>query len=447
MELYRDIILQLEEWKNRSSRKPLIMQGARQVGKTWILKHFGNKCFDNTAYFNFDANASLNDVFEHTKDPQRILEQLRLYTQEPIVAGQTLIIFDEIQECNKAINALKYFCEDAPQYHIVAAGSLLGVALSQGDSFPVGKVEFCEMTPLTLREYVRSVAPDLCSQIDNMAFGDHVPAIIHTRMLEYYQQYLVVGGMPAAVALFADNKGMEAVEREQSFIINSYTRDFSKHAKPSDVPRIIGVWESIPNQLARENRKFIFRTIRTGARARDYENALAWLHSAALIRRVMCCTKPLLPIKAYDDTTAFKVYLNDCGLLRSLAALPPEAIIDNSQNYREFKGAMAENFVLQSLSSQYIPEPRYWVSEGKAEVDFLVQHGCHIIPIEVKAGLSTAGRSLVEYARRFAPTLMLRLSLNPWSRKGELINCPIYLAPWLKGIIDQQLSLATDRQA
>lgn len=430
MELYRNIIEDLKVWKEKPDRKPLILKGARQTGKTWILEHFGRAEFEYTASFNFDKDESLNEIFETTKDPERIIAQLKLHADSPILPHRTLLIFDEIQECNKALNALKYFCEDAPEYAVVAAGSLLGVALSKGDSFPVGKVEFMDLYPLTFKEFLKANDEKIHQFVEELSALEPLPQIIANRMTEFYRQYLVIGGMPAVVKAFIENKGMEEVKRVQRFILDAYALDFSKHAENKDIPRITSIWNSIPSQLAKENRKFIYKLVKPGARARDYEDALLWLENAGLVYRVFCSSKPFLPLKSYDDLSAFKIYLSDIGLLRELAALPPEAVLLGNSAYTEFKGAMAENYVLQSLACQLDVLPRYWTSVGKAEVDFVIQMGVNIIPVEVKADTRLGGKSLAIYDINYHPAYKVRYSLNTLKINDGLLNIPLYLADW-----------------
>lgn len=435
MELYRSIIEDLKDWKSRPDRKPLILKGARQTGKTWILEHFGHTEFEYVASFNFDKDESLNEIFENTKVPERIISQLKLHTDSPILPHKTLIIFDEIQECNKALNSLKYFCEDAPEYAVVAAGSLLGVTLSKGDSFPVGKVEFMNLYPLTFKEFLKVSDEKIYQYIEELSVVEPLPQIVSDKLTEFYRQYLVIGGMPAAVKAFMENKGMDEVKRVQRFILDAYTFDFSKHAENKDIPRIISIWNSIPSQLAKENRKFIYKMVKPGARARDYEDALLWLENAGLIYRIFCSSKPYLPLKSYDDLSAFKIYLSDIGLLRELAGLPPEAILAGNTAYTEFKGALAENYVLQSLVCQLEILPRYWRSLGKAEVDFVIQSGIEIIPIEVKSDTRLGGKSLSVYDMNYHPTYKIRYSLNNLKVDDNLINIPLYLADWTMKLI------------
>lgn len=437
MEIYRTIIEKLREWKLRSNRKPLIISGVRQTGKTWIMKHFGKEEFEATAYFNFDIDDGLQSVFANHKNPLRILEELKLYTDVEITAGKTLIIFDEIQECGEALNSLKYFCEDAPQYHIVAAGSLLGVALNKVKSFPVGKVEFLDIYPLSFKEFLIAKDAKTFNFVDNLERIEPLPEIIFNKLGEYYRQYMAVGGMPEAVSSFLSNASMDDVDKCLDYILSAYSRDFSKHVQGKDVPKILSIWDSIPSQLAKENRKFVFKLVRPGARAREYEDALLWLNSAGMIFRVFRNTKPALPLKAYDDVSAFKIYLCDVGLLRRLSSLPAEIVISQNPLYAEFKGASAENYVLQSLVQQVEPTPRYWVSEGKAEVDFLIQYKTEIIPVEVKSGGNLMGKSLAVYGQKFNPRIKLKFSLNNLAVYQNVINIPLFLADWTTKLVDK----------
>ena len=435
MKIEREIFEKLSNWKTKSDRKPLILQGARQTGKTWLMKTFGERSFEHCAYFNFDQNDELHCLFEGAKDIKRLLGKLCFYTSSPIIPEKTLIIFDEIQECNKALNCLKYFCEDAPEYAIVAAGSLLGVSLSKGDSFPVGKVEFLQIFPLSFKEFLLADAPELFYFVEQISAIEEIPLIIFNRLTESFQRYQITGGMPEAVANFLNNKGMEKVEENLHTIIHAYELDFSKHAEKKDIPKIAAIWNSIPSQLSRENRKFLYRLVKPGARAREYEDALLWLEHAGLVHRIFANTKPFIPLTAYDDLTAFKIYISDIGILRRLAKVPPEIILSGSPLYSEFKGAIAENAILQSLVTQFEVTPRYWTSEGKAEVDFLIQHNTEIIPIEVKAKHNISGKSLTVYNEKYSPKMRIRYSLNNLKKDGNLLNIPLFLADWTKKII------------
>ena len=432
MEIERDILQQLDVWKQQQGRKPLILQGARQTGKTWVMKDFGKRRFEHTAYFSFERNEELFQLFESTRDPRRLLRQLATFTPVAIEPQKTLIVFDEIQECNKAINSLKYFYEELPEYAIIAAGSLLGVSMTKGNSFPVGKVDFLQMHPLTFKEFLASDAPELSGFMDAFSELAELPLLVFNKLTESFRRYQVIGGMPEAAAAFLDNKGMEKVEDVLQNILNAYTLDFSKHAENKDIPKITEIWKSIPSQLSRENRKFLYKLVKPGARAREYEDALLWLQQAGLIHRIFTVTKPALPISAYDDLTAFKIYLSDIGLLRKLAKLPPEIVLNGSLLYTEFKGAMTENYILQSLVKQFEVLPRYWTSDGKAEVDFILQNNIEIIPIEAKSANSIAGKSLHVYNEKYAPTIRIRYSFNNLKKDGNLLNIPVFLADWTK---------------
>ena len=430
MEIKREVMDALLEWKQRPERKPLIIQGARQIGKTWIMQKFGEEHFEYMAYFNFDASDELCREFENTKNPERLIDILRLYTQYPIEPGRTLIVFDEIQQSNRALNSLKYFCEKAPEYHIIAAGSLLGVSLSQGDSFPVGKVEFLRMFPVSFREFLQSDAPQMYEYIENMSEIAPLPEIVMGRVGEAYRRYMVCGGMPAAAKAMLEKNSVQEIENIQKYILTAYALDFSKHAPGKDIPRIAAVWNSIPSQLAKENRKFVYKLVKPGARAREYEDALLWLEHAGMIYRVFCSSKPGLPLCAYDDLYALKIYMCDIGLLHAMSHLPIEVFWSENVLYKEFKGALAENMVLQALVNQFDVQPRYWTSDATAEVDFLLQKDASIIPVEVKSGTRIGGKSLGIYIDRFNSNLALRFSMNNLKRDGAIINIPLFLADW-----------------
>lgn len=430
MEIKRDMMEALLQWKEKEHRKPLIIQGARQIGKTWLMKRFGEVHYDYVAYFNFDASEELCREFENTKDPHRLIGILRLYTEQPIEPGRTLIIFDEIQQSNKALNSLKYFYEDAPEYHIMAAGSLLGVSLSQGDSFPVGKVEFLHMYPVTFREYLSSDNPRMYEHLESLSEIAPLAEIVMGKVTESWRRYQVCGGMPAAATAMLGNQGVQDVENRQREILIAYSLDFAKHAPGKDIPRITAIWNSIPSQLAKENRKFLYKLVKPGARAREYEDGLLWLQHAGLIHRVFCSSKPGLPLSAYDDVSAFKIYLCDGGLLRAMSRLPAEVLWTDSPLYTEFKGAMTENMILQSLVSQFDVMPRYWISNGTAEVDFMLQYDTTLFPVEVKSGISLQGKSLSVYMRQFSPSVALRYSMSNLKKDGNILNIPLFLADW-----------------
>lgn len=432
MEIRRDIIEQFKAWKNTPERKPILLKGARQIGKTWAMETFGREAFDYYVKFDFDRQPELKSVFQISKNPERIIKELALYTEVPIIAGQTLIIFDEIQECEEALNSLKYFYEDAPQYHIIAAGSLLGVAVKRRSmTVPVGKVNMIRMYPVTFREFLRAADERTFQYIENLYTAERLPEIILNKLKTEYRRYLICGGMPEAVISLLDNKGMEAVEQVLQDILDLYELDFSKYATPRDIPRIHAIWHSLPSQLAKENRKFIYKVIKQGARSKDYEDALLWLEDAGMIYRTFNITKPALPLSAYEETTAFKVYACDCGLLRRLARLPATVILNPNANYTEFKGSMAENAVLQSIIPLLNNDiPHYWSPDSRAEIEFVIQWGENIIPIEVKAENCINGRSLSVYTERYKPTKRIRFSFLNLQYNQGLLSCPTSMADW-----------------
>ena len=432
MEIRRDIIEQFKAWKNTPERKPILLKGARQIGKTWAMETFGREAFDYYVKFDFDRQPELKSVFQISKNPERIIKELALYTEVPIIAGQTLIIFDEIQECEEALNSLKYFYEDAPQYHIIAAGSLLGVAVKRRSmTVPVGKVNMIRMYPVTFREFLRAADERTFQYIEDLHTAERLPEIILNKLKTEYRRYLICGGMPEAVISLLDNKGMEAVEQVLQDILDLYELDFSKYATPRDIPRIHAIWHSLPSQLAKENRKFIYKVIKQGARSKDYEDALLWLEDAGMIYRTFNITKPALPLSAYEETTAFKVYACDCGLLRRLARLPATVILNPNANYTEFKGSMAENAVLQSIIPLLNHDmPHYWSPDSRAEIEFIIQWGENIIPIEVKAENCINGRSLSVYTERYKPTQRIRFSFLNLQYNQGLLSCPTPMADW-----------------
>ena len=432
MEIRRDIIEQFKAWKNTPERKPILLKGARQIGKTWAMETFGREAFDYYVKFDFDRQPELKSVFQISKNPERIIKELALYTEVPIIAGQTLIIFDEIQECEEALNSLKYFYEDAPQYHIIAAGSLLGVAVKRRSmTVPVGKVNMIRMYPVTFREFLRAADERTFQYIEDLYTAERLPEIILNKLKTEYRRYLICGGMPEAVISLLDNKGMEAVEQVLQDILDLYELDFSKYATPRDIPRIHAIWHSLPSQLAKENRKFIYKVIKQGARSKDYEDALLWLEDAGMIYRTFNITKPALPLSAYEETTAFKVYACDCGLLRRLARLPATVILNPNANYTEFKGSMAENAVLQSIIPLLNHDmPHYWSPDSRAEIEFIIQWSENIIPIEVKAENCINGRSLSVYTERYKPTKRIRFSFLNLQYNQGLLSCPTPMADW-----------------
>lgn len=436
MELYRSVEEELRLWKESPNRIPLILEGARQVGKTWVMQNFGKRHYAKTAYFNFENSRELREEFKISKSPDRIINILELYCGFKITPDDTLIIFDEIQECEDALVSLKYFNEEANQYHVVAAGSLLGVAVARSGSFPVGKVDFIKMYPLSFKEILFSLDRQAYDYMEKARHIDRLPEIIYNKVKDYYRQYLICGGLPQAVLAMLESKDIKKVDDVLHSILHSYTLDFSKHAPKGDIPKIGEIWHSLPSQLAKENRKFIYKLVRPGARAREYENALLWLQQAGLTYRVNCSSKPALPLSAYDDPAAFKIYVFDVGILRALSGLEASVFIDDNPLFAEFKGAYYENAVLQSLAPQYRQMPRYWVSNsGRAEVDFLVQTDSAILPVEVKASSNTSGQSLAQYIKTFAPKKAIIISSANNSTKAdgttEIIHLAHPVADWL----------------
>lgn len=439
MKIKRDIVEKLKQWKDMVGKKPILLKGARQIGKTWAMEAFGRECFDYCVKFDFDKQPELKSVFQTTKDPERLLKELALYCEQPIVAGRTLIIFDEIQECEEAFNSLKYFQEDAPQYHVVAAGSLLGVAVKKRKmTVPVGKVKILNMYPLTFREFLQASDAQTFDYIESLGEIRHLPEIIFNKLRTEYRRYQVSGGMPEAVVALLENKGVSEVESVLQDILDLYELDFAKYAEPREIPRIHALWHSLPAQLSKENRKFIYKVIKSGARSKDYEDALMWLEDAGMVHRIFSISKPGMPLSAYAETDAFKVYTCDCGLLRRLAHLPASIVSDPIANYTEFKGAMAENAVLQSLLPLLDDQkPYYWTSAGTAEVEFVLQWREHVVPVEVKAEDNISGSSLSVYTKKYLPSKRIRFSMQNLQYNGGLLSSPSPLSGWL----DKLLSL------
>ena len=437
MEIKRRALEQLAEWKIKSSRKPLLLTGIRQVGKTWLLKHFGKKYFDDTAYFNFERQEELGQFFRTTRDPRRIIDNLSLVHGRAIQPQNTLIIFDEIQESGEALNSLKYFCEEAPEYAVACAGSLLGVAFGHDKSFPVGKVNFLQVYPVTFSEFLSEEAPDLYGYLEQIDKPEPIPEIFFNPLCEKLKMYFISGGMPEAVATLLGARDTNATQAVLQSVISSYQLDFSKHVEKKDIPKINYIWNSLPSQLARENKKFLYQAVRPGARAREYEDALLWLSNAGLVTKVYCSEKPGIPLTAYDDLTAFKVYLPDVGVLRRLSLLDPVAFSEGNRMFTEFKGALTENYILSGLTGQFEPIPRYWRSGNKAEVDFLIQYRNQVIPVEVKSDENIRSKSLAYYKKEYAPGLSVRFSLRNLKKDEGLINIPLFMVDYARKIIDK----------
>lgn len=439
----RLIMSKLLAWKNSPYRKPLILKGVRQVGKTWILKEFGKLYYKNIAYFNFDENKEYKQFFETTKNVERILQNLMLASGQKIEAENTLIIFDEVQDCPEVINSMKYFCENAPQYHVACAGSLLGITLAKPSSFPVGKVNFMQINPMNFTEFLLANGDEnlvkFIEQIDRIA---PIPDAFFNPLYEKLKMYYVTGGMPESVLMWAKARDVNAMQETLFEIITAYERDFAKHPNVSEFPKISMIWNSIPSQLARENKKFLYKVVKNGARAREYEDALQWLVSAQLVYKIYRNTAPNLPIAAYDDVSAFKIYLADVGLLRRLAQLAPTAFAEGNRLFTEFKGALTENYVLQALLTQFEVTPRYWSKTNPPyEVDFLIQRENDIFPIEVKSEANINSRSLKKFKELFPnqTKLRIRFSLNNLKLDDDMLNIPLFMADYTDKLIELAL--------
>ena len=402
------------------------------MGKTWVLKEFGRQHYENTAYFNFDENAEYRQFFETTKDVNRILQNLMLVSGQKIEPGKTLIIFDEVQDCPQVINSLKYFCENAPQYHVASAGSLLGIALAKPSSFPVGKVNFMQIDPMSFSEFLLANGDEnmlrYMKSVDTLA---PIPDAFFNPLCEKLKMYFITGGMPEAVQMWTEARDTEAMQTALSEIIDAYERDFAKHPNSHEFPKISMIWKSIPSQLSRENKKFIYKVVKEGARAREYEDALQWLVNARLVHKVFRSRAPGLPMSAYDDISAFKMYLVDVGLLRRLALLAPSAFGEGNRLFTEFKGALTENYVLQSLIPQFEGTPRYWSQNNPPyEVDFLIQRENDVIPIEVKSATNLTRASMRKFKELFPDKVKLRVrfSLDNLKLDDDVLNIPLFMA-------------------
>ena len=440
----RTVMKKLLNWKNSPYRKPLILKGVRQVGKTWVLKEFGRQYYENTAYFNFDENEEYRQFFETTKDVERILQNLMLAGGQKIFPGKTLIIFDEVQDCPKVINSMKYFYENAPEYHIACAGSLLGIALAKPSSFPVGKVNFMQIDPMTFTEFLMANGDEnLAAYLDSIDTPEPLPDAFFNPLYEKLKMYYVTGGMPESVLMWTEARDVDAMQESLAGIIGAYDRDFAKHPNVSEFPKISMVWKSIPSQLARENKKFLYKVIKEGARAREYENALQWLADARLVHKIYRSSAPGLPIAAYDDLSAFKIYLADVGLLRRLSMLAPTAFGEGNRLFTEFKGALTENYILQTLLTQFEVVPRYWSQNNPPyEVDFLIQRDNDIYPVEVKAEANTASKSLKKFKELFGDKVKLRIrySLDNLKLDGDILNIPLFMADHTNRLIGLALT-------
>lgn len=421
----RNAIKELYEWKENNDRKPLVILGARQVGKTWLMKEFGKEAYKKCAYVNFEDNDDLRGMFEHDFDIQRIIANLQWAT-DVTIDEDTLIILDEIQEAPRGITALKYFQEKAPQYHVIAAGSLLGIAMHKNDSFPVGKVDFMHLYPLSFYEFLNAIGEK--KMVDLLQAKDWTMlTMVRAKFEERLRQYYFVGGMPAAVLAFVNDGDLNKVRTIQKSIIEAYERDFSKHAPAIEVPRIRMVWHSIPSQLSKENRKFIYGMIKEGARAKDFELAIEWLKDAELIYKVNRCKKAQLPLAAYEDFSAFKMFLSDIGLMGAMSNIPVQSLLNGNMLFSDFKGALTEQFVLQQMKTNQSLSIYYWSADNsRGEIDFLVQQEEKVIPIEVKAEENLQAKSLRMFVERNPGLKGCRFSMSPYREQDWLVNYPLY---------------------
>lgn len=429
IEFERTVETALIQWSTASNRKPMLLNGARQVGKTYLMKRLGQHYFKKTAYFNFDEKPELAQFFENTKDVHRILENLALVHGEAI-DEETLIIFDEIQECLPALNSLKYFFENAPELYVICAGSLLGVSLGKSNSFPVGKVQFLTLYPLTFSEFLGQCDPKLSLYLKSIKKIEAIPDLFFSTIKDHFKKYLITGGLPAVALTFLETKDFNQADAVLKDLIRSYELDFAKHAIMKDVAKIGYVWHSLPSQLGRENKKFVYQLVRPGARAREYEDAIRWLEQAGLVYRIALCKAPKLPLSAYDDLSAFKIYSFDVGILRAQSKLNPVVFTEGNRLFVEFKGALLENYILQSLVTQFEVVPRYWTSGNEAEVDFVLQSLNEIIPVEVKSEENVRSRSLTFYAKKYHPKLCVKYSLRNLSYRDGLLNIPHFMADY-----------------
>ena len=422
----RNLLRDLVSWKDSPQRKPLILKGARQVGKTWLMREFGKRYYKKIAYVNFDNNRRMQQAFDGDFSIDRLLLAINAETGVAITPKDTLLIFDEIQEAPKAIASLKYFCEEAAQYHIVAAGSLLGVAIHGGSSFPVGKVNTLRLYPMTFVEFLYAVGEEGLAALLEQGDWDLL-STFQDKFAAWLKNYYYVGGMPEAVKIFAETHDYQAVRRMQSELIDMYEADFGKHVDARELPRVRMVWNAIPVQLAKENKKFFFGQVKKGARAKDLEAAIEWLLDCGLITRVHRVTKPAIPLKAYQELNAYKLFFLDVGLLGAISGIDARALLEGNRLFIEFKGALTEQYVCQQLVADKGYAPCYYSSESKKyEIDFMIQQGLDVIPVEVKAEHNVQAKSLKAYAAKHNPAKAIRLSMNNYRQESWLTNIPLY---------------------
>ncbi len=433
--MHRTAIMDLHKWKNKKNKKPLVIRGARQVGKTWLMKKFGETAYEKVVYISFDNNEQMKELFKSDMDTDRIITGIELYSGNKIDPRNTLLIFDEIQEVPKALTALKYFQENAPEYQIVCAGSLLGVALHQGTSFPVGKVEFMELYPLSFSEFMIALGKEQFVELLKQGNFD-MATTFKQEYVELLKYYYYIGGMPEVVSDYIENRDFNEVRKIQESILMAYEQDFSKHAPNGVVPRIRMLWNSIPSQLTKENKKFIYGLIKEGARAKEYEIALLWLIDCGLVHKVQRVTTPNLPLKAYEDLKAFKLFMLDIGLLSCMVRLNQSVLLSGNKLFREFKGALTEQYVLQQFMTSNKLETYYWTNNrGGAEIDFLVDTSDKIVPVEVKAEKNLKAKSLRTYHDKFKPVISIRTAMIDYKKEDWLLNIPLWAIEFLENEI------------
>ena len=439
MKLNRLLLQSLKQWAQQPHRLPLLLRGARQTGKTWLLQELGRECFEHTAYFDFASRPALQEIFASTRDPHTILKGLNLLSEVPILPGKTLIVFDEIQLCDHAFGSLKYFAQNAPEYAVASSGSLLGTEVRRKQIFvPVGQVDIRDVWPQSFSEFLLNAAPKLYDYVEQIAELAQLPDFVLSEIEKEFVRYQCIGGMPAAVAAFMDGVDMGQIESSLRNILAMYRLDFSQYANPMETMRIAAVWDAIPSQLAKPNSRFFLSQIHANARSREFAPALQWLCEAGLVLKTCRVSTAKIPLRAYLEPEIFKLYAKDVGLLRVMANLSSDSLL-NPSVMSEFKGALAENLVAISLCRTYGIEPCYWASGEKAEVDFLIESAGQVFPLEVKAGKSVAGKSLSVYARKFDPSLTIRLSGLNLKKDDRLLNVPLALVDWLPKFIEMAL--------
>jgi len=424
--MYRTAIEKLYKWKDGKHRKPLIIEGARQVGKTWLMKEFGSKAYAETVYINFDSNSGMAELFAADLDTDRLIMGLELFTGRKINPDRTLLIFDEVQEVPRALSSLKYFYENAPQYHIICAGSLLGIALHHGTSFPVGKVDFLNLYPLSFKEFLMATEKErFASLLDKQDYS--MVTSFKQSYIDALKQYYFVGGLPEAVLSFAEEKDFNEVRSIQKRILTAYEQDFSKHAPNEIVPKIRMIWNSIPSQLAKENKKFVYGLVREGGRAKEYETAIMWLSDCGLVHKVSRVNAAGIPLKAYEDLKSFKLYMVDVGLLGCMTGLSQQTLLDGNNLFAEFKGALTEQYVCQQLKTIEDLGVYYYTNDrGSCEVDFVIDVGNQIVPVEVKAEVNLKAKSLKTYRDKYSPRISVRTSMADYRKEEWLVNLPLY---------------------